>query len=162
MELFYLLLKIVLSMVKVIYDYRFDIYHEYFVGSFTIDDLITHYLSVGINNQLSRKFNVIVDYTQAEFVFDIDELDRLGEAVEQNIKNYKYVKAAILHAKPYEQAVSMMFEDIVKDIPNFYTEIFTTKEAATRWLLFYEIDYKEKRDCLTKKENLLFNLKIKI
>jgi len=142
-------------MVKVIYDYRFDIYHEYFVGSFTIDDLINHYLSVGINNQLPRKFNVIVDYTQAEFVFDIDELDRLGEAVEQNIKNYKYVKAAILHSKPYEQAVSMMFEDIVKDIPNFYTEIFTTKEAATKWLLFYDVEYINKR-------NSLKSIKIKI
>ncbi len=150
MELFYLLLKIVLPMVKVIYDYRFDIYHEYFVGSFTIDDLISHYISFGINNKLPRKFNVIVDYTSAEFVFEIDELVKLGEAVKKIIKNYKYVKAAILHSKPYEQAVSMMFEDTVRDIPNFYTEIFTTKEAATKWLLFYDVDYNEKR--LLKKE----------
>ena len=158
MELLYSLLKIVLPMVKVIYDYRFDIYHEYFVGSFTIDELISHYISVGLNNQLSRKLNVIVDYTQAEFIFGIDDLDKLGEAVKQYIKNYKYVKAAILHAKPYEQAVSMMFQNQVRNIPNFYTEIFTTKEAAIKWLLMYNVDHLEKRNSLKKKKNALIRV----
>ena len=138
-------------MIEVNYYNKLDIFHEHFVGAFTIDDLISHYISVGENNQLPRKLHVIVDYTEAEFIFDIDDLDELAKTVRQNIINYKYVKAAILHTKPYEQAISMMFESLVKDIPNFYTAIFTTKKAAIRWLLLHNADMVKKKE-LFKKE----------
>ncbi len=140
-------------MIELNYYNKLDIFHEHFVGSFSIDDLISHYKSVGLNKQFPRKFNVIVDYTQAEFIFNINDLDRLGEAVSQYIKNYQYVKAAILHSKPYEQAISMMFEELVKNIPNFYTEIFSTKESAIKWLLLYDIEFFNKNKLSTKEQN---------
>jgi len=139
-------------MIEVTYDSKLDIFHEHFVGSFTIGDLISHYISVGENNQLPRKLNVIVDYTKAEFKFNIDDLDELADTVKQNIINYKYVKTAILHSKPHEQAISMMFESLVKDIPNFYTEIFTTKKAATKWLLLHNVENVRKKEFIRKED----------
>lgn len=137
-------------MIEVKYYNKLDIFHEHFVGGFTIDDLISHYISVGENNYLPRKLNVIVDYTQAEFNFDLDNLDELAETIRQNVIKYKYVKAAILHAKPYEQVISMMFESLVKEIPNFYTEIFTTKKAAIRWLLLHNVERVIKKELIKK------------
>jgi len=137
-------------MIDVKYDKNLDIYHEHFVGSFTIDDMVSYYDSAGKNKQLLRKRYVIVDYTQAEFIFSIEDLNKLADIVKKNIGNYKYVKAAVLHSKPYEQAISMIFEDLIKNIPNFYTQIFSTKEAATKWLLFYDVDHVRKKELIKK------------
>ena len=137
-------------MIEISYNKKLDIFHEHFVGSVTINDLVDYYISVGENNQLPRKLKLIVDYTEAEFIFDIDDLDELADTVKQNIINYDYVKAAILHSKPYEQAISMMFESLVKEIPNFHTEIFTTKKAATKWLLLHNVERVRRKEIIKK------------
>ena len=137
-------------MVRVSYDKELNVLNERFIGRFTIDDLVEHHLSLGTNNNLPRKLNVLMDYRKAKFVLNIDDLGKLVQVISQNLCKYDYVKAAILHSKPYEQVISMIFESMVKDITNFYMQIFTTKEAAIKWLLMYDAASVRKKEFIKK------------
>lgn len=137
-------------MVNISYDKNLDIFYEQFIGSLTIEDLVAHHISFGKRKDLPKKYKLLIDYTQAKFKFEIDELDKLVAVLKQFILNFDYVKMAILHSKPLEQAINMIFNDMVKNTPNFYTEIFSTKEAAIKWLLFYDIENVNKREFIKK------------
>ena len=141
-------------MVRVSYNKELDVLYEQFIGRFTIDDLVEHHLSLGTNNNLPRKLNVLMDYRKAKFVLNIDDLGKLVQVISQNLRKYDYVKAAILHSEPYEQAISMIFESMVNDLTNFYMQIFTTKEAAIKWLLMYDVTSLRKKNLSKKKAEI--------
>ncbi|OQY05887.1 MAG: hypothetical protein B6I20_00335 [Bacteroidetes bacterium 4572_117] len=132
-------------MIKLNFDNKLGIFYECFVGSFSIGDMVSHYNSGCSNNNLPERLNIIVDYTKAKFTFEIDDLHEIVGVIKKNIEYYEYVKAVMLHATPYEQVLSMMFQDLAENIPNFHTKIFTTKEAATKWILSDKVkDIKKK------------------
>lgn len=82
-----------------------------------------------------NKYNLLSDYRGAKFNFDVFEID----VIEFFLESIKIVldgkRNAVIVEKPHEAVISMMIENKINKKINFHVKIFSTEEAAIRFLL---------------------------
>lgn len=85
---------------------------------------------------LPKELNILVDLREVSFQFNAKDLFSVAVVVKQKLSKYKFVnvRAALLHFKPYEQALTMVFQKIIGHIDNLECNIFTSEKHALHWL----------------------------
>ncbi len=80
-------------------------------------------------------YNLFSDYSEAEFKIPTTFLPELITFME-NIKPIVYgKKQSIVVNHPYSTAASLIFENEVTKRVGFLVKVFSTKEAALKWIL---------------------------
>ena len=100
-----------------------------------INEIIDHYLELSKNVSLPRNLRVLLDCRGARLNVDTDEIGLTHDAVKEALNKYEYIREAILIDKPYETVLANLFKHYNEDFENYTFNIFSTEEAALRWLV---------------------------
>jgi len=112
---------------------KFVVYRH--TGLLTIDEIVLALQKlIGIREFLSAGYNLLTDFSHAEFDFKYDNANSGWEFFEANQKIFMNKKGAIVTSTPVPTAYSMMFElDSFKKF-GYQVKVFSTEEAAVKWL----------------------------
>lgn len=80
------------------------------------------------------KYNLLSDYTEADFDFSVDKTDLIWEFLHSIKHILKGKKEAVITSKPVSTAISFLFESESNKLLNFDVRTFSTREAALEWL----------------------------
>lgn len=90
------------------------------------------------NKSLPDKVYVLYDLRTANFKFTLNEIRLISKLAEHSTKRYKKIKTAILVKNPKLTAYTMLFS-IQSVGRKTQRKIFSTKDAAIKWLLINKI-----------------------
>lgn len=80
------------------------------------------------------KYNLFSDYRNGKFQIPLEQIAEIIKFM-RNIENFvRGKKQALLVDEPYSVAASMLFEEEVTREVGFNVQVFTTEQAALKWL----------------------------
>lgn len=120
---------------KIWYNYNSinKILEVYYTGEIEAKDLIDYGMSLS-NEDLPKDLNILVDASQAEYQVSRNEFPKLVNNLKRNLKKFSLVRVAFVQTKPKETAYSILYGQKAV-LPNYVHRVFSTKEAAEKWLL---------------------------
>lgn len=80
-------------------------------------------------------YHLFSDYRDAIFDMDMEEVYQIVDKLKAMGQVLDGKKQSIIVTDPYSTAGSILFEEIVKSKINFKIKIFSTENAALKWLL---------------------------
>jgi hypothetical protein len=89
---------------------------------------------VSERKKLSPGLKVLVDSRRASFAGKPDDLKMILKKIKENSKKFEIIKLTIVLQNPYETAISIIMQEMLKDIANVYFKVFSTEQAAASWL----------------------------
>ena len=121
-------------MLKYSYNNKLNILEIKATGTNRVTDIIKHYTYLAENNSFPKNLNFLIDSKDAKIEINPDELSQIFKPLLKTIKKYDVLYEAILVDKPYETAITTLFETQLKTFQNYKFNIFNTQEAALDWL----------------------------
>jgi hypothetical protein len=84
--------------------------------------------------KLPDRLKVLVDSRRASFAGKPGDLKMILKKIKENYKKFEIIKLTIVLQNPYETAISIIMQEMLKDIANVYFKVFSTEQAAASWL----------------------------
>jgi hypothetical protein len=81
------------------------------------------------------KYNLFSDYTDAVLDIPVDFLDELMSFMQSIQFIIEGKKQSVIVSDPYSTAASILFENEVNEKVGFHVKVFTTTDAALKWLI---------------------------
>lgn len=81
-------------------------------------------------------YNLFSDYRKSTYLFDLDDLDVIWKFFYSIKDIVKGKKEAVLNIIPQNVAISMIFEYQIYQEIGFNVKVFSTEEAALRWISY--------------------------
>ena len=81
-----------------------------------------------------KNYNLFSDYRNSQFNLYLEDIDPVVNHLFQLKEILVNKKQALILDKPFSTALSMIFEEKVKEKIGFNVKIFSTEEAAYEWL----------------------------
>ena len=106
---------------------------EYLSGEVTYTDLVEHRGLMSVDPGYNREFRIIFDARDALLKFTEKEVVKFVEFSQTATEMLARRKAAILTKTPHQTMITTIYTMNMKDLP-FMVEIFSTVEAAMRWV----------------------------
>jgi len=113
---------------------------EYYSGKFHVNELIAFKEAICSDKNYNPNFNIINDFREAEFLFEIDEISKYTQFILETRKNYGHRKSTMITKTPNQVVTSLGFEMLKKNIP-ISVKVVSTIEAA---IDFIELSLKDK------------------
>jgi hypothetical protein len=89
---------------------------------------------VNDRKRLPDKLKVLLDARRANFAGKPDDLKTIFKKIKENYKKFETIRLTIVLQNPYETAISIIMQEMLKDIANVYFKVFSTEQAAASWL----------------------------
>jgi hypothetical protein len=89
---------------------------------------------VNDRKKLPDKLKVLLDARRANFEGKPDDLKMIFKKIKENNKKFETIRLTIVLQNPYETAISIIMQEMLKDIANVYFKVFSTEQAAASWL----------------------------
>jgi hypothetical protein len=99
----------------------------------TIADLVTDI--VNDRERLPGKLKVLIDSRRAKFVSKPEDLKLILKKIKEHHNKFEQIKLTIILQNPYETAISILMQEMVRDLGNVYFRVFSTEQAAVSWLI---------------------------
>ena len=80
------------------------------------------------------KLKVLLDARRAYFGGRPDDLKVILKKIKENYTKFESIKLTIVIQNPYETAMSILMQEMLKDLENVYFKVFSTEQAAALWL----------------------------
>lgn len=80
-------------------------------------------------------YNILSDYRDSIFKFSLEETTILDNLIEEHKTLLDGKKGAVIVNVPIYTAISVMIKEKFNKVPNYQAKIFSTEEAAIKWLL---------------------------
>ncbi|MBN1386825.1 MAG: STAS/SEC14 domain-containing protein [Bacteroidales bacterium] len=116
------------------HDEELKILRVKYPGMLTKEEIIAHYDELRANRNFHRNIRILIDCRDSTFMVKPEEVPELTEAAKKAVREYVFVKEAMMVTDPYETVIVILFEKGI-NIPNYRFKIFYTEEAALNWLL---------------------------
>ena len=104
-------------------------------GHVTVRDLIGYVSELKNRDKYPGRLLILTDAMNSRLEFGPDEDKVLAGMVQQYAPMYEIIKDAIIIDDPRSTAYSLLFRRAAAAIPNYEIGIFSTREAAIKWLL---------------------------
>lgn len=125
-------------MIKNTFNKEENILYSIRSGKVTLDEFLQTVEEIGTNKEYPRRLLTITDASNSDLEISVDDLPLILDQLKKYLTNYKSFHDAVIHNDlPNDVAVGMFFEQVSKVIPNYQFKLFTTQEAAKRWLLSF-------------------------
>ena len=82
-----------------------------------------------------RELKVLDDERNAEYLFTTEDLNKIWDAVLENIDNFTSIKHALLADSPKETAITYLFSQMASKNKKYKLNVFSTPAKAIDWLL---------------------------
>lgn len=101
------------------------------VGPTTVDEVNEAFLKLRRDKEYDPSYNFLTDARRCIYVDSPQDVSRYVALLENYFTGHR-IKIAILVDTPLETAIAMIFQEKVSKIRQ--VEVFSTKEAAVKWL----------------------------
>ncbi|MFA5298019.1 MAG: hypothetical protein WC389_07405 [Lutibacter sp.] len=115
------------------FNYETGILESIFVGEVYLKEILDYIISTKENNSFPRLLKIITDTNDANFNFDINDLEIIIAENEKSLEKYDYIIDAIIVDNPKNTAISMLYQKLGEN-GKYKFEVFSTKKAALNWL----------------------------
>ena len=88
---------------------------------------------IKLNKALPRDLKILEDARGIKTNISIDDIDVLLSKMHDAAKQFKSIKHAVIHDKPENTAIALLFEDRSVH-PQYQFKVFSTEKAAKKWL----------------------------
>lgn len=105
-----------------------------YTGIVTSNEIIDYIETVKNDKSLPRTLKIYTIAQNIEMNFKPEDLYKIVEAVKKSIQNYNFMIDAFIVDKTKETAFSLLFSNLSKH-DNYKFNVFSTEQAAERWLL---------------------------
>lgn len=120
-------------MITFCYNNDLKILEVFYEGCICSEEILTYGKIITQSKDFPRELKVLIDARKANYNFTAETVKILTQIIRQNMRNYTFMKVAMLHAKPLETAYSMLIEND-NHSKNYYHKVFNSKNAAITWL----------------------------
>ncbi len=121
-------------MIEKTYNIGTNIFEVTYNGDISISDMIKHLESSALDKTLPRTLKIITDHSQSNITFKMVDIPDLVKYLTELLKNFTFIKQAIVLNRPYPAAILSILKLKMKDITNYEFEFFLTKEEAIAYL----------------------------
>ena len=105
-----------------------------FEGKMLLDDVMNYLNYFGTINSLPNDIRLLYNFKKAIFKFAPEKIQIIAELADKVTGKYKSIKTAFYVYEPLLTAYSLLFSGMDKN-PNRQRQVFSTEEAAVKWLL---------------------------
>ncbi len=121
------------------FDIRYDehdgITYVKYTGEINTKDIIEYVEWLGKRKYLPHELRIMSDMARASFREVMqDELPLILRVVKDILPHFHYIRDALIPASPHETALTMLYEKLSLILENYYIKVFSTEEAALKWL----------------------------
>ncbi|MFN8209424.1 MAG: STAS/SEC14 domain-containing protein [Bacteroidales bacterium] len=102
------------------------------VDSETFNDLIA--LIVKDRKNLPSEIKILMDARRATFGSRPEDLKSILRKIKEHYKKFDSIKFAIILQNPYETAIGIIMQEMLREIPSVVLRVFSTEQAAVKWL----------------------------
>jgi len=106
-----------------------------FTGIVTFEDVVEYIHRLGNGDKYPGRLLILTDSIKGRFELTSEEDQKIGEAVRKYASQFEQIKDAPIINDPRTTAYSVLYRNATSNIPNYQFEIFSTREAAIKWLL---------------------------
>ena len=105
------------------------------LGITSIEDFIKYYKDIGENTNFPNNLKVLSDATKGVFEKndEVESVKKIVTASKDSTRKRKTVTVAFIVTKPYEVAISQLFQEFHKK-KDYRFKLFPTRETALLWL----------------------------
>ena len=86
------------------------------------------------NKELPRDLRILEDATGVNSKIKLENIDGILERMYDAAMSYNSIKHAVIHDKPENTAIALLFEHYIKN-SKYNLKVFSTESAAKMWLL---------------------------
>ena len=115
------------------FNHKTGILESKFIGEVYLKEIIDYIISTKENTSYPRLLKIITDASNANFNFEINDLEKIITENEKSLEKYDNIIDAIIVDNPKNTAISMLYKELEKN-DKYKFEIFITKKAALSWL----------------------------
>lgn len=122
-------------MINYEFDSQQEILHVEFTGEITVEELNDYIISIRENKELPDNLKILSDASKGKFAKKIGRRELLT-FLEENKKSLLHrdtISDAFVLSSSFEMALGMLYR-AYNDIENYQFNVFSSKEAAFKWL----------------------------
>ncbi len=122
-------------MITRIFNSEKGILESKFEGEISINEVTEYILSLSEDKTLPKVLKIFTDASNATFDENVvpNDLKKLVEANYKSLSVRDSIYDAFIVSKPIEMALGQLYMEFSKS-ENYYFNLFSTKEAAVKWL----------------------------
>lgn len=87
-----------------------------------------------LNKTLPRDLKLLEDARGITTAISVDDIDAILSQMYEAAKRFKSIRHAVIHDKPENTAIALLFEDRSVH-PQYQFKVFSTEKAAKKWLM---------------------------
>jgi hypothetical protein len=111
-----------------------DFVRIWFIGSIRVEAINKLISDLVHKEDLPSDIKVLIDSRRAKYETKPDDLPLIIKKLKVHNDKFKSIKLTIIQQNPYETAILMIMQELLKGIDNIYFKIFSTEQAAVLWL----------------------------
>ncbi len=116
------------------FDYKKQILISRFEGDVSLKEITDYIDATRINKNHPRKLRIITDSRKSNMLLKPEDLSTIVDANNRSLKEYTYIIDAIILENPHDIAMSYLYKELSKT-NNYYFKLFSTYDAAAKWLI---------------------------
>lgn len=125
---------------------------EFYRGGFYVDELIDFKKKVGSDKEYNPNYNIIHDFKELEFLFEIEEVSKYVDVISKNDKYIGNRKSTMLTDTPNQVITSIAFEILKNNLP-IQVRVCSTLESALSFIGIPDHDWEFIDSLLNKLKN---------
>lgn len=105
-----------------------------YIGEITINEILDYIISIANDKTLPRDLKIIEYTYNVKYNLNLKEIPIIINELKKQMHKFKRIKMCIIHTNPRAIAYYMLFMKKTA-IKNYTTNLFSSENAAKRWLL---------------------------
>lgn len=99
-----------------------------------IDAMYAGIEHIKTSQEYPRDLRILEDATGVESKIKIEDIDAILVKMYDAAENYNSIKHAVVHDKPGNTAIALLFEHYIEN-SKYDLKVFSTEDAAKKWLV---------------------------
>lgn len=122
-------------MIHSAYNKETGIIESRLTGMVTVEEVFQYINKLKDLDKYPKRMLILTDSIHGRFEFSEEEDRQMVRLVTKYITSFDLIKDAIIVDDPRTTAFSILFRRAASSLPNYHFEVFSTREAALKWLL---------------------------
>jgi hypothetical protein len=121
-------------MKEISYKIEKDFVRVWFIGRIRVEAINGLISDLVHKENLPAHLKVLIDSRRAKYETKPTDLPLIIKKLKEHNNKFESIKLTIIQQNPYETAISMIMQELLKGIENIYFKVFSTEQAAVLWL----------------------------
>jgi len=121
-------------MIRIRHNIREDYFHVKYEDEIDAQQILDYLAGLFDDETLPDDLKILTDARESKYAFTMKGKKAIDKYLSENLKRFRSVRNAFIHASPRETALSVMLENTAIS-KKFAHRVFSTEKGALDWLL---------------------------